>query len=331
MIGQPLSGVAKSQFRGRRYVKKLSLALALCGSLACSPVHAKTFVAVLWPMFGPLPAIGLVELVAEIKMMPDVEVNTYVHQAWPSLVEDIDNQPKGVRTIVIGYSLGANSTAFVANNAHYIDEIIALQPSLLSWNPPVDPGKVGRMIEIYNPNPWMTFGGMGSKKLIGENIEYIENDDSHVGAQFSSQFRDMVKTEVARISAEDNVQIAQAQLPVTLAPTEPQPVTADLSKHQPKDLSDLIDTLSYSEPAQAGAPRPAKPAKPPHAPEAVAAAAPPPQPKPRPKDEVAFLDSVSKAAVSRSLAAARPLTSADMMDYVKRNYQTSHVPGAAGE
>ena len=33
------------------------------------------------------------------------------------------------------------------------------------------------MIEIYNPNPWMTFGGMGSKKLIGENIEYIANYD----------------------------------------------------------------------------------------------------------------------------------------------------------
>ena len=38
-------------------------------------------------MFGPLPAIGLVELVAELKTMPDVEVETYVHQAWPSLVK----------------------------------------------------------------------------------------------------------------------------------------------------------------------------------------------------------------------------------------------------
>jgi hypothetical protein len=278
-------------------------------------------------MFGPLPAIGLVELVAELKTMPDVEVETYVHQAWPSLVDDLDRQPQGVRTIVIGYSLGANSTAFVANNAKYVDEIIALQPSMLSWNPPVDPGKVGRMIEIYNPNPWMTFGGMGSKKLIGDNIEYIENDDSHVGAQFSSQFRDLVKTEVARISTEGDVATAQAEIPVTPAPTEPEPATADLSKRQPKDLSDLIDTLSYSEPAQAQIP---KPAKPPHAPKAEAAAAPPP-PKPQPKNEVAFLDSVSNAVDSGSPAMGRPLTRADMMDYVKRTYGTSHARGEVGE
>ncbi|MGA8356798.1 MAG: hypothetical protein WB772_05525, partial [Xanthobacteraceae bacterium] len=64
-------------------MKKLAIAVALCGLLIGTPVQAKTFVGVLWPMFGPLPAIGLVELVAELKTMPDVEVETYVHQAWP--------------------------------------------------------------------------------------------------------------------------------------------------------------------------------------------------------------------------------------------------------
>ncbi len=182
-------------------MKKRSIALALFASLVCSPVYAKTFVGVLWPMFGPLPAIGLVELVAELKMMPDVEVRTYLHQSWPSLVEDIDRQSPGTRTLVVGYSLGANSSVFVANKAKYVDEIIALQPSMLSWNPRVT-GHVGRMIEIYNPNSWMTFGGMGSKKLIGPNIEYIANNDSHPGAQFNSQFRSLVKAEVAKLSTE---------------------------------------------------------------------------------------------------------------------------------
>jgi len=182
-------------------VKKRAIALALLVSLVCSPVCAKTFVGVLWPMFGPLPAVGLVELVAELRMMPDVEVHTYLHQSWPSLVEDIDRQPPGTRTVVVGYSLGANSSAFVANKAKYVDLIVALQPSMLSWNPSVT-GSVGRMIEIYNPNPWMTFGGMGSKKLVGPNIEYIANNDSHPGAQFNSEFRSLVKTEVAKLSAE---------------------------------------------------------------------------------------------------------------------------------
>jgi hypothetical protein len=182
-------------------VKRQSIALALCAFLVCSPVYAKTFVGVLWPMFGPTAAPGLVELVAELKMMPDVEVRTYLHQSWPSLVGDIDQQPSGTHTVVVGYSLGANSSVFVANKAKYVDLIIALQPSMLSWNPPVT-GNVGRMIEIYNPNPWMTFGGMGSKKLSGPNIEYIANNDSHPGAQFNSEFRSLVKTEVAKFSAE---------------------------------------------------------------------------------------------------------------------------------
>ena len=197
-----LSGLPQALANWRKWrVKKRAIALALLVSLVCSPVCAKTFVGVLWPMFGPLPAVGLVELVAELRMMPDVEVHTYLHQSWPSLVEDIDRQPPGTRTVVVGYSLGANSSVFVANKAKYVDLIVALQPSMLSWNPSVT-GSVGRMFEIYNPNPWMTFGGMGSKKLVGPNIEYIANNDSHPGAQFNSEFRSLVKTEVAKLSAE---------------------------------------------------------------------------------------------------------------------------------
>jgi hypothetical protein len=162
-------------------VKKRAIALALLVSLVCSPVYAKAFVGVLWPMYGPTFAPGLVELVAELKMMSDVEVRTYLHQSWPSLVEDIDRQPPGTRTVVVGYSLGANSSVFVANKVKYVE----------------------RMVEIYNPNRWMTFGGMGSNKLVGPNIEYIANNDSHPGAQFNPIFRNLVKTEVAKLSTED--------------------------------------------------------------------------------------------------------------------------------
>jgi hypothetical protein len=196
-------------------VKKQSVALALCASLVGSPVYAKAFVGVLWPMFGPTAAPGLVELVAELRMMPDVQVRTYLHQSWPSLVQDIEHQPPGTRTVVVGYSLGANSSVFVANKAKYVDLIVALQPSMFSWNPSVT-GNVGRMIEIYNPNPAMTFGGMGSNKLVGPNIEYIANNDSHPGAQFNPVFRNLVKTEVARLSVEkepaaENILEAEAQ------------------------------------------------------------------------------------------------------------------------
>jgi hypothetical protein len=92
--------------------------------------------------------------------------------------------------------------------------IIALQPSIFTSNTPLT-GKVGRIVEIYNPNPLMTFGGMGSQKLVGPNIEYITNNDSHLRAPYNSEFRDLVKSEIARLAAEPVPDTAQAKIPDT--------------------------------------------------------------------------------------------------------------------
>ena len=317
-------------------MKKLLLALVLWGSVLSTPVFAKTFVGVLWPMFGPLPAIGLVELVAELKLMPDVEVNTYLHQNWPALVDDLERQPPGTRTVVIGYSLGANSSVFVANKAKYIDAIIALQPSMLSWNPAVT-GRVGRMIEVYNPNPAMTFGGMGSKKLIGPNIEYIANNDSHPGAQFSWEFRDLVKSEIARVSAEPAVVTAQARTPATtasitaLAYADPAPpVTMAQARNAGSPRANTADKHATGTPRVAMAeipnpvPMPApKPARSPAA--AKLAAVEPQAPIRQREDAIALLDAITSTVDSGNLFAQRQLTAADMMDYANRNYRNAHT------
>jgi hypothetical protein len=171
-------------------------------------------------LFGPLAAPGLVEFVAELQSMPDVEVVTYWHPEWASLVDDINRQSEGTRILVIGYSLGANNAVLVANNTNYIDSIIALQPSIFTSNTPLT-GKVGRIVEIYNPNPLMTFGGMGSQKLIGANIEYIVNNDSHIGAPFNPEFRNLVKSEIARLSSEQVPNIAQAKMANASYPIKP--------------------------------------------------------------------------------------------------------------
>jgi hypothetical protein len=254
-------------------------------------------------MFGPLPAIGLVELVAELKLMPDVEVSTYLHQSCPTVVEDINRQAPGTRTVVVGYSLGANSSVFVANSAKYVDLVIALQPSMLSWNPPLSAGKVGRMIEIYNPNPWMTFGGMGSKKLIGENIEYIANYDSHPGAQFNSEFRSLVKSEIAKLTADDTVVAAQAtasrpnkvaQLP---QPPNLKPAEERLT-HQQRDLA----AKDHIQIAQTEMPKRPKRTKPEHVTEDA--------PNLPQRQLTAFLDSLSSSVNARNLFDQRRLTTA---------------------
>jgi hypothetical protein len=269
--------------------------------------------------------------------MPDVEVNTYLHQSWPALVADIERQPPGTRTVVVGYSLGANSSVFVANQAKYIDVIIALQPSMLSWNPAVT-GRVGRMIEVYNPDPSMTFGGMGSKKLIGPNIEYIANNDSHPGAQFSSEFRNLVKSEIARVSADPGVVTAQAPVPAPTAlafadartpaaqataqvraPTTAAPMTAQAAVQAPVQAP-----LPVPRPANVSGPtkmaalkQQSSPHEPSHEPSHAS--------NPRPEYANAFLESLTGSVDSGNLYAQRQLTAADMMDYAKRNYRNART------
>ena len=201
-------------------MRKRSIALALCCSLVCSPVCATTFIGVLWPWLGPLAAPGLVEVVAELQSNPDVEVVTYLQSDWPSLVDDINRQSAGTHVLLIGYSVGANNAVLVANNTTYIDSIIALQPSMFTSNTNLT-GKVGRIVEIYNPNPWMTLGGMGSQKLVGPNVEYITNNDTHPGAPFNSEFRALVKSEIVRLSAEPAPNPTQAEMPNASQPTSP--------------------------------------------------------------------------------------------------------------
>jgi len=291
-------------------VKKRSIArsigLALCCSLVASPVWAKTFI-------------------GELKAMPDVEVATYLHQSWRSLADDINRQPKGTRILIVGYSLGANNAILVANNTGYVDSIIALQPSMLTTQATLT-GKVGKIIEIYNPNPWMTFGGMGSQKLDAPNIEYIVNNDTHPGAQFNDQFRSIVKNELARVSALDNLQTAQAKLPRTsslaklsppkdvkssamaFASTDP-PKREQARNEQPvheQSRQDQARSAQTSVEQQRSQPRPT-----------VFAETPAPQP--------IFAEALSSSANAQPWLMQRTLTISDMKDYVKRNYPGSQT------
>jgi hypothetical protein len=302
-------------------VKKRSIALALCCSLVSSPVWAKTFVGVLYPLFGPMAAIGLVELASELKAMPDVEVATYLHQSWKALVDDINRQPKGTHILIVGYSLGANNAILVANNTGYVDSIIALQPSMLTSQENLT-GSVGKIIEIYNPNPWMTFGGMGSQKLVAPNIEYIVNNDTHPGAQFNDQFRSVVKNELARISAQDSLQTAQAKTakssplaklsppkdvkPAALAFANADPPKHEQPKHEPSKLA-------QTSPAQTRPEQTRQQQKP----QPVFADAPKPQP--------VFADAFLTSANAGNLFVQRTLTIVDMKEYVKRNYPMSQT------
>jgi hypothetical protein len=197
---------------------------------------------------------------------------------------------------------------------------------MLSWNPVIT-GKAGRIIEVYNPNVWMTMGGMGSKKLEwqGGNIEYIANNDSHPGAQFNLDFRNLVKTEIARMSTPDRTEVAQAASAKLnqLAAAEPPPPAIKplafaeeppqkLAKGAPPPRAD--DPLAFAEQGSQLDPQPK---------------APKPQPVAReqttnrsPKD-LAFLDRLSGAVNAGALPLKHKLTVADMAHYAQKTYVPS--------
>jgi hypothetical protein len=281
-----------------------SIVLALCCSLVSAPVWAKTFVGVLYPFLGPMAAIGLVDLANELKAMPDVEVATYLHQSWRSLVDDINRQPKGTRILIVGYSLGANNAILVANNVSYVDSIVALQPSMLTSKDSLT-GSVGKVIEIYNPNPWMTFGGMGSQKLEAPNIEYIVNNDTHPGAQFSTEFRNIVRNEMARVAALDTVSTAKLK---TVQPA------------QSAQTARPITPTKTASPAE-------KPTAPPAKLDVAKRERPQPQLPPQITAQAALPETVSSYANLQSGLVQRQLTIVDMTEYVKRAYATSPSAG----
>jgi hypothetical protein len=186
---------------------------------------------------------------------------------------------------------------------------------LSSDDPPLSGGKVGRMIEIYNPNPWMTFGGMGSKKLVGENIEYIANNDTHPGAQFNSQFHDLVKTEVAKFVTKDRLETARAEIPrpvkVAQVPRSSKVASVEEATHRQSDST----SKDRSKIARAEAPKSLEPTKV----EDVAD-------ERRTQQLIAsteFIDKISSFVDAGDLLVQRQLTVGDLKDYAKRTYSRS--------
>jgi hypothetical protein len=174
------------------------------------------------------------------------------------------------------------------------------------------------MIEIYNPNPWMTFGGMGSKKLIGENIEYIANYDSHPGAQFNSEFRELVKREIAKFNVDGQMETAQAasSKPKKLAQL-PQPAKIKPAVEGPALQQKDLAAKDHVQIAQGEMPKLPQRAEP----ENVAAE----RQKQQQRQLTEFLDTLSSSANSGYLFSQRRLTVADLKEYAERIYHASRT------
>ncbi len=127
--------------------------------------------------------------------MPDVEVRTYCTR-WPVLVDDLDHLPKGMPALVVGYGFGANSTVFVTNRS-----VTSIPSSPSAIHAELESGpdrKDQKIVEMYDPRPEQTLGGIESKSLV-RRYEYIANDNSHMGTQFGSDSA-ICRKRIARLS-----------------------------------------------------------------------------------------------------------------------------------
>jgi hypothetical protein len=140
--------------------------------------------------------------------------------------------------------------------------------------------------------------------LVGENIEYIENNDSHPGAQFNPEFRNLVKSDIAKLASDDQLKAGQAEIPQPLRRAQLPPSVG---------IKPAKERLAYK---QSRSPKAEVPSLPP--PERVVEE----RPKQQPKDLTAFSEGHLISENSHEMV-QRQLTVRDMKDYVQRTYPSS--------
>jgi hypothetical protein len=125
-----------------------------------------------------------------------------------------------------------------------------------------------------------------------------------------------VKSEVARLAAEDTLHTAKAEIPKPLQPPK--------SAKAPQ--SPQLEVVKEEAPAKAEIAMPLQPPKSAQAPQSLALEMvkeePPDHP---PTTPTGFIDALSNSVNSGNLDLERHLTIADMADYVRRTYQSSHA------
>jgi len=180
--------------------KLVSLILTLCVCLILATfAHAETLVVLLEGLGGRISSPGIVSLQEELSVIPNTIVALPLAQHnWRDAVKLIKQQRPETKIVVIGYSLGANNSTYVAKTVKHVDELIAIQASV--WGPATAlEENVDKAIEIYNPKFWRT-AGLGAKRLAGIHFSYIANSDSHFYADDDPDVHNFVFNEVRKLA-----------------------------------------------------------------------------------------------------------------------------------
>jgi hypothetical protein len=180
--------------------KLVSFIFTLCACLVPATfAYADTLVVLLEGLGGRISSPGIVSFQKELSVIPNTRVALPLAQHnWRNAVNLIQQQKPETKIIVIGYSLGANNSTYLAKNVKHVDKLIAIQASV--WGRATAVGEnVDKAIEIYNPKFWRT-AGLGAKRLVGIHFSYVTNNDSHFYADNDPEVHKFVFNEVKKLA-----------------------------------------------------------------------------------------------------------------------------------
>jgi len=187
-----------SRFKTHKLVSFIST-ISVCLVLA-TVASADSLVVLLEGLGGRITSRGIVSFQEELSVIPNTRVALPLAQhSWRDAVKLIRQQKPETKIVMIGYSLGANNSTYVAKNVKHVDELIAIQASL--WGRATAVGEnVDKAIEIYNPKFWRT-AGLGARRLVGIHFSYVTNSDSHFYADDDPEVHKFIFNEVKKLAA----------------------------------------------------------------------------------------------------------------------------------
>ena len=160
----------------------------------------KVAVVLLHGLGGASTSPGIDRLHDEVKAIsPDIAVLTVYDQSQWQAAEAAIKKYTVEKLVVIGYSMGANATTFIADalKPRKVSLLVAIQPTVWENADPVGTN-VDRAIEVYNPT-FANTAGFGTRKLLGFHLTYITKDDSHPFVQNDPEVHQLVRDEIKKL------------------------------------------------------------------------------------------------------------------------------------
>jgi len=183
-IGAVRRMLASIPGRPRLYAKATLFGLALltgCGSLTSAPPRGGPQVYMLYALGGIPTSLGMVDLAGRIRNLGDITVTGYSWDDYRAVIADIAQKPPDVPVALIGYSLGANATSWIAENLpqRRIALLIAYDPSI--WYPVSPLGENVERAILYHNNG---IDPLGHARIEAPRLETVETWLPHVTLDF---------------------------------------------------------------------------------------------------------------------------------------------------